>query len=99
MSALLSKNDIGGYELSGELTFKTVDALYQCSDEIIAASSDIAIHLQGVSHVDSAGLVLLVEWARRAAQQQGQLRFSGIPEQLKTLVRINGLQDVITAGT
>ena len=99
MSAQLSKNDVGAYQLSGELTFKTVNALYQRSDDMFATGNDITIDLQHVSHVDSAGLVLLLEWARRTAQKKGHLRFSGIPDQLETLVRINGLQDVIAAGT
>ena len=98
MNAQLSAGDAGQYRLSGDLTFDTVNSLYQRSDEIVAVDKNIDIDLEEVSRVDSAGLVLLVEWARRADQHEERLQFSGMPPQLEALVRINGLEDVINAG-
>ena len=99
MIASLNKKDGGSYGLSGELTFDTVNALYQRSDELFAASGNIEVDLNGVSRVDSAGLVLLVEWARRATRNNERLRFSGMSDQLKTMIRINGLQKIISTGS
>jgi len=96
MIASLEKKDGGDYELSGELTFDTVNALYRRSDELFAASGDIEVDLSRVSRVDSAGLVLLVEWARRATRNNELLRFTGMSDQLKTMARINGVQKIIS---
>ncbi|MFC1664300.1 lipid asymmetry maintenance protein MlaB [Pseudomonadota bacterium] len=98
MSVQLSSRDEGDYQLSGELTFDTVTSLYQRSDEIVAVNKLIDIDLRDVSRVDSAGLVLLVEWVRRATLQDQRLQFTGMSAQLEALVRINGLQDVIVSG-
>jgi len=81
--------------VSGPLTFETVTGLYRTSTPWFSGRSELVVDLSGVTRIDSAGLALMVEWLRQARGSQCTLQFRNIPEQVLTLVRINGLQDVI----
>jgi phospholipid transport system transporter-binding protein len=81
--------------VSGALTFDTVPGLHDSSGDWFAGAGALDIDLTGVTHADSAGLALLVEWLKRAQAAQRTLRFINIPAQVQTLIRINGLQDAL----
>jgi len=81
--------------VSGALTFETVPALYQSSSSWFAGAGDLIIDLAQVERTDSAGLALLIEWLRQARATKRTLRFTNIPMPVQTLIRINGLQDVL----
>ena len=84
--------------VSGMLTFDTVSALYKTADSWFAGEGEMIIDLAQVSRADSAGLALMVEWLRRAQAAGRRLRFANIPEQMQTLIRVNGLQDALLDG-
>jgi len=81
--------------VAGALTFETVPALYQNSAIWFVGAGDLTIDLAQVERTDSAGLALLIEWLRRAQAANRKLRFTNIPTQVQTLIRINGLQDAL----
>ena len=81
--------------VSGALTFETVPALYQDTMAWFAGEGELVIDLSRVTRTDSAGLALLIEWLRRAREANRPLRFTGMPPQVETLVRVNGLQDTL----
>ena len=79
--------------LSGALTFETVADIYKTSTVWFEGTGDLTLDLAQVTTTDSAGLALLVEWLRRARDGKRSLRFTNIPAQVQTLMRINNLQD------
>lgn len=79
--------------VSGALTFETVPGLYKESAVWFEGTGDLTLDLAQVTNTDSAGLGLLVEWLRRARDAKRSLRFTNIPAQTQTLMRINNLQD------
>jgi len=81
--------------VSGPLTFDSVPELYRTSEAWFTAAGGLTLDLAGVTRADSAGLALMIEWLRRAQVAQCALSFVNIPDQVLTLVRVNGLQDVI----
>lgn len=81
--------------VTGALTFETVPDLYRNSASWFAGAGDLTIDLTQVDRTDSAGLALLIEWLRRAQAANRRLRFTNIPTQVQTLIRINGLQDAL----
>ena len=84
------------HSVSGALTFDTVPDLYRSStDWFKSGTGDLTLDLAQVSNTDSAGLALLVEWLRRARDNKRILRFTNVPAQVQTLIRINGLQDAL----
>lgn len=58
----------------------------------------LTIDLAGVGRSDSAGVALLVEWLRRLDGPRGQgrvLRFINIPPQMRAIVQISDLDELL----
>lgn len=53
------------------------------------------VDLANVSHVDSAGLALLVDWMRAADEAGCQLSFLHVPEKMRSLARVTGMDGVL----
>ncbi|HFC53661.1 MAG TPA: anti-sigma factor antagonist [Gammaproteobacteria bacterium] len=86
----------GIWRLSGELTFATVPRLVESTGpELDARQGVLKIDLEGVSRADSAGLVLLIGWLRRARRQGVRILFCKVPEQLLKIARVSGLESVL----
>lgn len=83
----------GKFALSGELSFATVVDLLARGREAFAGQSDVQVNLSGVTHADSAGLALLLEWLRLARSQGQKLAYQAIPKQLHTLASISEVAD------
>lgn len=91
----MEKVDEGKFRLSGELTFETVQGLYSQRDTVFAGCKQVLISLDGVSHVDSAGLALMLELLRTARRHQGQLTFEHHPKQMISLIELSGLNELL----
>lgn len=86
------------YQLTGALSFKQVAKVTNLLDSAISSAnnSDLSIDLSGITHSDSAGLALLVEWLRHARNQSVRLVFLNLPEQLREIARISALLPVLS---
>lgn len=85
----------GQFRLLGELGFDTVPALLRHAEGRLTACPRLEIDLAGVSRADSAGLALLIEWLRQARARAQEIRFVNMPEQMRALVRVSGLDEVL----
>ncbi len=94
-AAELKSLGAGRFQVRGELGFETVKALLVSSQASFQESSQLEIDLAGITHGDSAGLALLIEWLRIAERDGKVLRYVGIPEQLRSLARISDVEDVL----
>ncbi|MDH5632006.1 MAG: STAS domain-containing protein [Gammaproteobacteria bacterium] len=84
----------GSFVLTGELSFKTVPSLVRLSHIWLASPADpVSINMEKVGRADSAGLALLLEWQKMALAANRKIRFTGIPDQLVSLIAICGLKD------
>lgn len=79
----------GVLAVSGVLTFDTVPGVLERTAPLVGAAA--TIDLAGVDRADSAGLALMVEWLRRARAAGRALEFTQIPEQVREIIRVNGL--------
>lgn len=85
----------GVFELSGRLTFQTVTRFQEHIGTVLQGDSQpVTIDMRGISLADSAGLALMIEWLQRARAAQREIVFANIPEQVRQLIRVNGLQKV-----
>ncbi|MBS0359144.1 MAG: STAS domain-containing protein [Proteobacteria bacterium] len=100
---MLEKNNIpeiryqGNSEVSvsGALTFETVAALWKKGQAVLPKKENLTFNLEAVSRSDSAGLGLLIEWLSLAKHQKQQFRFTHVPEQLKAIARVSGLEEML----
>jgi len=95
-AARLEEQSAGHYRVSGELSFATVTALLLQSRSLFAAESDFEVDLSGVTHADSAGLSLLIEWLRQAKLNGRQLRYLSVPAQLNALASISEVEGLLS---
>lgn len=95
---ILEKIAEGQYQLSGNLTFQTVPEVFRKGDSLFAKPGQLSVDLQGVARTDSAGLALLIDWLRRAKQSNSSLTLQNIPQQMLSMARVSGLDELVSQG-
>jgi phospholipid transport system transporter-binding protein len=85
----------GEFRLEGELSFKSVPALGDQEGVLFSGADTVICDLSGIERSDSAGLALLVSWARTARSRGKALRLRAVPQQLLSLIRVSGLEAVL----
>lgn len=95
---VLERVDEQRYRLCGELTFGTVVKLLRDSRDVFRRGANFTFNLEGVTHSDSAGLALLVEWLRIARENSVKLIFINIPAQMLALARVAGVDGMVSSA-
>ncbi|MDH3310699.1 MAG: STAS domain-containing protein [Gammaproteobacteria bacterium] len=95
-NGLTARGD-GVFEISGSLTFQTVPRFQDQAGNLLQGDAKpVTIDMKGVTQSDSAGLALMIEWLQMARTAQRELVFAHIPEQIRDLIRVNGLQQMFS---
>ena len=84
--------------LSGVMDeFTVLSVLQQGCDVIDRAPSQavLRVDLQGVISADSAGLALLLEWARYAKKQDKKLHLYHLPTVMEQIMLVSSLSEVL----
>ena len=106
-TATLTTTAAGQLAVAGPMTFATAGELLRASQalfptlmapDLMGAASGIAINLQKVSTVDSAGLALLLEWLRWGRSGRRAVAFHHLPEKLVAIARLSGVDELLVAG-
>jgi phospholipid transport system transporter-binding protein len=82
----------------GSLEFTTVNTLLPVGSDAISRGEAAVIDLAGVTHSDSSGLALLIEWLSVAKAAQRTLRYENVPSQLHQLARLSEVDGLLAAG-
>jgi phospholipid transport system transporter-binding protein len=93
--ATVTEDDKGRLAIAGELSFATVPHLWERWRSLSQGRQSLDVDLCAVQRSDSAGLALLVEALRRARQTGQSVRFFNIPDQMLTMARVSGLEDIL----
>ncbi len=92
---LVPGGEPGVMRLEGELSFATVPELWRATPFPPAGEGPVVLDLGGVRRADSAGLALLVEWLRAARRAGRELRLRAMPEQMRAIARVSGLDRIL----
>jgi phospholipid transport system transporter-binding protein len=57
--------------------------------------NDLIVDLKKVTEVDSAIVSMLLEWLRNARNQNHQLQFMHVPQNLASLIQLYGIAELI----
>jgi phospholipid transport system transporter-binding protein len=85
----------GRFLLGGALAFETVSDWLQRSSELFGPGQSLRLDLSGITRADSAGLALLLEWLRRARQAGTALTLENVPAQMRSLIEVADLDQVL----
>lgn len=88
----------GRISLNGRMTFDTAGAILRESEPLFEKHTRIEVDLSGVTHSDSAGLALLLEWITWANHTVREIRFTGIPEKVRQIARTTEVEDLLNKG-
>lgn len=75
----------GRFELRGDMSFKTAEAILRTSRRLFHWPGKIEINLSGVQKTDAAGLALLLEWIGQARRVDGEICFVAIPAKVRAI--------------
>lgn len=91
----LREIDTGRFELSGEMSFNTVDRILEASESLFRDYAGLQVNLSQVNDADSAGLALLLEWKAQANRRGGAIDFVGVPKSLLAIAQTTEVSDLI----
>jgi phospholipid transport system transporter-binding protein len=86
----------GRLRVMGPLTFATVPSLANIVQSWAKSDkNEFAVDLSRVSHSDSAGLALLLQWMGDARVAGLRLKFINVPDQVEEFIHSNGLAGLL----
>jgi len=85
----------GGFALTGELGYATVERILRDASGLFAEGTPVVIDLAEVARADSAGIALLLEWRRRAREAGVSLKFAHPPTQVRAIAGVAGVDGVL----
>lgn len=88
----------GRFSLSGRMTFDTAGDILQKSEDLFEPHTLLEIDLSGITHTDSAGLALLLEWITWANHTVREIRFEGMPEKIIAIARTTEVESLLSRG-
>jgi phospholipid transport system transporter-binding protein len=96
--ARLIDNGSGNWLLQGELGFDSVADVLRHAGAMMTGKARLEVDLRDVSRADSAGLALLVEWLRESEYAGNEIAFINVPDQLLSIARVCGLDEILSLG-
>ncbi|VAW99272.1 hypothetical protein MNBD_GAMMA22-1482 [hydrothermal vent metagenome] len=94
MKTLVQKVSDHHYDVIGCLDAESVTGLL-IQEFSHQQNESITINLQAVSHSNSAGIALLLEWLRQANHNNHDLKFVNMPVNMLAIANICGLSDIL----
>ena len=91
----IERMDNNHYLLTGVLSFETVSQLQGDIEILTKQGLEIVLDLSGISRVDSAGIVVLLEWMKYARELGKQIFFTNIPQQLLDIARVSDMDSIL----
>lgn len=99
-SAELASVGPGRLALRGVLDFGTARAVHESGLGVLAASTDAqyVVDCEGITHANSAGVAVLVEWLGWARANGRRLRYENLPASVRAVASISELDELLNAG-
>ena len=88
--------DGGRCTVQGPVTLDNTVELLARGNELFAVPQ-VTVDLGAVTEVDSSALSLLLEWRREAHRQGRTIRFHNLPANLKSLAKLYGVTELLSA--
>jgi len=90
------RREAGRIVLSGPVTLANVAAVLEEGRRHLADGAS-TVDLGEVTELDSSALALLLAWLREAKAGGRTIAFANLPESLRTIARLYGVEDILPA--
>lgn len=94
-SATIKKTEDGRLAITGELDFNNVVEFWQESLVLMKDLNELHFDLSAITHCNSAGIALLLEWIKYARREKKSLSFRNIPQQLLSIAKVTGVDQIL----
>jgi phospholipid transport system transporter-binding protein len=84
----------GHLQIAGAVTMNTVSALFAQGMQHLR-TGDLVVDWLQAEAVDSAAVSMLLAWQRAARHEQRTLQMIGLPESLRSLARLYGVEELL----
>lgn len=88
----------GKFAVSGRMAFDTCGQILRESEDLFEQHTLLEVDLSGVTHTDSAGLALLLEWITWANHTVREIRFKGMPEKILAIAKTTEVDSLLKRG-
>lgn len=83
------------YLLTGIVDFSTITQLNDEFSRAVVDQKTVSIDLSKLVSSNTAGVAMLIHWVNIAQKNSVQLKLLNIPDQVRRLARINGVDEVL----
>lgn len=80
----------------GDLNRDTVPQAWAERRAWLPAATSVVINLEGVNHVDSAGLAMLIRLRSELVAQQRELTLRNLNKQLQQFAQVSGVEELVS---
>ncbi len=88
--AAITQTD-SSWEVQGDILMDSANQLLEQSRKLALTGNNI-VDFEKVSDLDTSAVSLMLEWERRAIKEGKQLTFVNLPENLKSLIDLYGVE-------
>jgi phospholipid transport system transporter-binding protein len=90
----------GRFSVRGTITFANARAARNAGLQALRAASghDLEIDCAGITHSDSAGLAVMLDWMAIMKHDGRPLRFANLPQGLLAVASISGVEEMLQKG-
>ena len=88
----------GRFKLEGRMSFNTAGEILRESEALFEQHTLLTVDLSDVTHTDSAGLALLLEWITWANHTVREIRFEGMPEKIDAIAKTTEVDNLLKRG-
>ena len=90
---------MNGTRLSGAISFENFAGMRQAGEALVdQATGTASIDLQAIEHANSLTVGAMVAWFRHAQKQGKSVSFTHVPPDLRKIIRVSGLTDILLPG-
>ncbi len=83
------------YQLTGIVDFSTITGLDDEFSRTLVGQKTVGIDLSKLVSTNTAGVAMLIHWVNLAQKNSVQLTLLNIPDQVRRLAQINGVDEVL----
>ena len=89
--------DQSNFKVTGDLTFSSAASVWDQAKTLLPGleENNVTIDIGSANELDSGGLALLIAWSRWAYCNKKELIFNNASDQVRKLVEVNKLQDLL----